>query len=71
MTSKEDLSNIVREKLDEIISGINAALRGRDNLNAIRPTLERNGRGGKVPHWFNVLSSNGTLPTSMERALEA
>jgi hypothetical protein len=62
MKTKQQLRALVREGLDEIIVGVNAALRGRNNLDAIRPVLERNGRGGIIPHWFQDLSSNGTLP---------
>jgi hypothetical protein len=62
MTTKGQLREVVRNQLDEIIVGVNAALRGSSDLAAIRHTLERNGRGGRIPHWFNDLSVNGTLP---------
>jgi len=62
MKTKEQLRNLVKERLDEIISGVNAALRGDKDLSSLQPTLERNGRGGKIPHWFKELSSTGALP---------
>jgi hypothetical protein len=62
MIAKDELRSQVRGKLDEIIAGVNGALTGSESLAALRPTLERNGRGGKIPHWFNVLSTSGTLP---------
>ncbi len=61
MPTKEHLRDIVRECLDEIIKRVNGVLRGQ-NVNSIRPILERVGRGGKVPHWFDRLVSKGVLP---------
>jgi hypothetical protein len=60
-TTKEQLRKLVRENLDEVITRVNAALRGQ-KLQSVRPTLERVGRGSKVPHWFEQLSAKGTLP---------
>lgn len=62
MKTKEELRNQIRDRLDGIIDGVNSALRGDDHLTVIRSTLERNGKGGKIPHWFDELSTNGTLP---------
>ena len=62
MKSKEEMRNQVRDGLEGIISGVNAALRGGGHLTAIRSTLERHGKGGKIPHWFDELSTRGTLP---------
>jgi hypothetical protein len=62
MKTKQQLRALVRDGLDEIILGVNASLRGDGNLKAIRHILERNGRGGIIPHWFEDLSSKGTLP---------
>jgi len=61
MATKEQLRKLVREDLDGIIARVNAVLSGK-NLKSIRPTLERVGRGGKVPHWFDRLLSAGVLP---------
>jgi hypothetical protein len=60
--TKEELRKLVCEMLPEIISGINSALRGEDYLSTIHPTLMRNGKGGKIPHWYEELSKCGTLP---------
>jgi len=60
-SSRRALRYPPKERLDTVIAEVNAALRGAD-LTALRPTLERNGRGGRIPHWFEELSTNGTLP---------
>ena len=60
--TKEELRQLVREGLPEINSGINSALRGEAYLSMIEPTLMRNGKGGRIPHWFEELSKSGTLP---------
>lgn len=62
MKTKEELRNLVRDGLENIISGVNDALRGDKHLSSIRSTLERNGKGGKIPHWFEELSISGTFP---------
>ena len=59
--AKHQLRDLVRKQLDVVIKGVNRALLGK-NLKALRPTLERIGRGGKVPHWFTELQDKGTLP---------
>jgi hypothetical protein len=61
MATKEQLRELVRERLGGVISKVNLALKGKD-LKTLRPTLERVGRGGKVPHWFDQLEAHGTLP---------
>jgi hypothetical protein len=61
MPSKQELREIIRARQDDIAKGINAALRGK-RLSAIKPVLERVGRGGILPHWFQNLKQNGTLP---------
>lgn len=59
--TKEQLRKLVREQLNVVIAKVNLALQGK-NLKALHPTLERVGRGGKVPHWFEQLEAHGTLP---------
>ena len=61
MMTKEELREIVRQQLDVIIAKVNLALRGK-NMMELHATLERVGRGGKVPHWFEQLEAQGTLP---------
>ena len=59
--TKPQLRDLVRKQLDVVIKGVNRALLGKD-LTALRPTLERVSRSGKVPHWFTELQDKGTLP---------
>jgi len=61
MPSKEELRQIIRKRQDEIAAGINIALRGK-NLAGMEPVLRRIGRGGVLPHWYQDLKLNGTLP---------
>jgi hypothetical protein len=61
MATKEQLRKLVKDNLDETIRRVNSILLG-ENLKSIRPVLERVGRGGKVPHWFDRLASDGVLP---------
>lgn len=61
MATKQQLRKLVRERLDSIIVKVNSALCG-DSLRTLEPTLERVGRGGKLPHWYEQLKSKGTLP---------
>jgi len=59
--TKEELRTLVRKDLNGVIAKVNQALQGRD-LNALKPTLERVGRGAKLPHWLEQLEANGALP---------
>jgi len=61
MPSKQELRDIIRKGQDDIAKGINAALRGK-KLSAIEPVLARVGRGSVLPHWYQNLKTNGTLP---------
>jgi len=58
---KEQLRAILRDRLNPTIATVNAALKG-ENLRKLRPVLERVGRGARLPHWFDQLENNGTLP---------
>jgi hypothetical protein len=58
---KEQLRAILRERLNPTIARVNATLKGKD-LRRLRPVLERVGRGAKLPHWFDQLENDGTLP---------
>ncbi|MBP7052450.1 MAG: hypothetical protein KBE65_15665 [Phycisphaerae bacterium] len=44
------------------MSVVNAALKGHRALSDLKPTIERLGRGGKLPHWYRSLERSGTLP---------
>jgi len=59
--TKDQLREIVRGQLPVVIAKVNLALRGK-MLGALHGTLERVGRGGRVPHWFEQLETSGTLP---------
>ena len=61
MPGKEELRQTVRDRLDAIIAEVNAALRG-ENLTSLKKVLQRAGRNGQLPHWFQKLRSGGTHP---------
>jgi len=61
--TKDQLRQLVKDQLDLIIAKVNIALHGK-NLSVLRPTIERVGRGGRVPHWFPELEAQGTLPNA-------
>jgi hypothetical protein len=61
MPNKERLRAHLRKNLDATIARLNAALRA-ENTEALRPILERIGRGQQLPHWYKKLSTKGTLP---------
>ena len=61
MSSKEELRQLLRERLEPTILAVNKALVG-ENLGALETTLTRVGRGGKLPHWFDQLKTQKSLP---------
>jgi hypothetical protein len=61
MPSKEELRQLVRARLDQVIAHVNATLRG-EHLESIEPVLSRIGRGGQLPHWYERLKHDHTLP---------
>jgi len=61
MPDKARLRQLIRENLDAIADGINAALRG-ENLQKMETVLSRVGRGNRIPHWYEILQADGTLP---------
>ena len=61
MPNKEELRGILRENLDATMTRVNAALNGQ-NLDAIEATLARLGRGHQLPHWYEALKADHTLP---------
>lgn len=61
MLSKEELRARLRESLDTTIYEINRALRG-ENLEQLEEVLTRIGRGGRLPHWYEQLKTQQTLP---------
>jgi len=59
--NKENLRNKVEKNLNKVIEELNLLLEGK-NVLAIEPILNRIGRGGKIPHWFEQLKNDSTLP---------
>lgn len=62
MNTAEEIRNDIANRLAEIVNEVNEALCGGGSLSALKPTLLRLGRGGKLPHWFETLESDGSLP---------
>lgn len=62
MNTVKEVRDDIRTKLNEIVKASNAALRGGEPLKELASTLERLGRGAKLPHWYNTLAADGTLP---------
>lgn len=61
MTTKEELRQIVRDNLDDLMSSLNDGLSGI-GLEDLKSALTRLGRGGKLPHWYIGLEKDGRLP---------
>ena len=61
MLTKWELRNLLRERLDQTIVELNHALRGV-NLQRLEPVLLRLGRGQTLPHWYEELRYQQTLP---------
>ena len=52
---------VVRTCLDQIVERVNGSLRG-ENLDSIESILTRLDRNRQIPHWYQGLKRNGTLP---------
>ena len=61
MLTKAELRNLLRERLDQTIVELNHALQGI-NLERLEPVLLRLGRGQTLPHWYEQLRDQQTLP---------
>ena len=61
MLTKAELRNLLRERLDQTIVELNHALQGV-NLERLEPVLLRLGRGQTLPHWYEQLRDQQTLP---------
>lgn len=59
--TKEQLQERLRLKLDETISLLNQALTG-NGIDKLAPILNRIGKGQQIPHWYDQLKKDGTLP---------
>ena len=61
MLNKEQLKALTLKHLDELMDDLNAALAGEGVVH-LKNTLTRLGRGGKLPHWYEGLERDGSLP---------
>ena len=61
MTSSQELRSKIKNSLPEIVEKLNEYLRG-ENVSEIKHILEREGRGGKLPHWYELLVSGQSMP---------
>jgi hypothetical protein len=61
MPTKTELRSLLRTKLEQTISELNRALQGT-NLQRLEPVLSRVGRGRALPHWYQQLLDQQTLP---------
>jgi hypothetical protein len=58
---KSTAREMVKANISSIVASINAALRGEE-LDTLKPVLQRIGRGGRLPHWYLELESSRSLP---------
>lgn len=59
--NKLELRGYLQDNLELSINYLNRALAG-EGLEDLREILTRIGRGGNLPHWFETLLKNGTIP---------
>ena len=61
MFTKAELRDLLRERLEETMTELNHALQGL-NLERLERVLLRVGRGKTLPHWYQQLCEEKTLP---------
>lgn len=61
MTETRILREHIRGNLPEIVEQLNLYLRGKSVEN-IKDILQRVGRGGKLPHWYELLATGQSMP---------
>lgn len=61
MPTKGELRKILQDKLSETMARVNSALSGRE-VETLEPVLKRIGRGQQLPHWYEGLKANYSLP---------
>ncbi|HVC96400.1 MAG TPA: hypothetical protein VND64_22130 [Pirellulales bacterium] len=61
MPDEAELRRILHDNLKATIRRVNSALRGK-GLAKLTPALTRLGRGGQLPHWFQRLRAEQSLP---------
>lgn len=62
MNTVKEVCDDIKTRLDSIVDVANAALKGGEALKELSATMERLGRGAKLPHWYETLLADGTLP---------
>jgi len=61
MIESQILRDFVKYDLSNIVEYLNNYLRG-ENVAEIKEILERVGRGGKLPHWYDLLKNGKSMP---------
>jgi hypothetical protein len=61
MSTKAELRAILQQRLPDTIARVNAALSGQD-VEALAKVLARVGHGQQLPHWYEGLKTDHTLP---------
>ena len=61
MLSQIEMREKLVDNLEFVIDSLNSYLRG-ENVEEIKTTLERLGRGGKLPHWYQLLAEGQSMP---------
>jgi len=62
MNTVREVKDDIRTRLGDIVTAVNLGLAGGKALAELKPTVERLGRGGNLPHWYATLEKDGTLP---------
>ena len=62
MNTVREVKDDIRTRLGDIVTAVNQGLAGGKALAELKPTVERLGRGGNLPHWYATLEKDGTLP---------
>lgn len=61
MATSAELREKVKNSLPEVVDKLNGYLRG-ENVSEIKDILQRVGRGGKLPHWYELLVNGRSMP---------
>ncbi len=61
MATKEQLRKSVKDNINDAMATLNQALEGK-GLSKLEPSIKRLGRNGALPHWYEGLKNNKTLP---------
>ncbi|MDN7141388.1 hypothetical protein KC131_12115 [Pseudomonas sp. JQ170] len=61
MTERRMLREHIKGNLPEIVTQLNEYLRG-ERVEEIKHILQRVGRGGKLPHWYELLATGQSMP---------